>query len=70
VIGSLPEGLAAFCNLQIAIQKLLVEAYREKSKRLLLQALLLDPVVDSAPRAEQLLDYMLTLQKDYLPEFH
>ena len=68
-VGSLPEALAAFCRTQISVQLLLIEAYRQRSKRLLLQTLLLDPVVDSVERAERMLDYMLELQKDYLPSF-
>jgi len=68
-VGPLPEGLAALCRTQISIQLLLLEAYRKRSKKLLLQALLLDPIVDSVRRAEQMLDYMLELQKDYLPQF-
>jgi alpha-galactosidase len=68
-VGPLPEALAAFCRTQISIQILLIEAYRQHSKKLLLQALLLDPVVDSLRRAEDMLDYMLELQKDYLPSF-
>ena len=68
-VGLLPEALAAFCRTQVSIQILLIEAYRQHSKKLLLQALLLDPVVDGFERAEQLLDYMLELQKDYLPSF-
>jgi len=35
----------------------------------LLQALLVDPVVDSVAAAERLLNEMLVLQRDYLPEF-
>jgi len=69
-LGNLPEGFAAQIRLQHSIQKLLVEAYRQKSKKLLLQALLLDPVVDSAINAQKFLDYMLELQSDYLPELH
>ncbi|MFB3882625.1 MAG: alpha-glucosidase/alpha-galactosidase [Armatimonadota bacterium] len=68
-IGPIPEGLAAFCRTQCSIQKLLVQAYRERSKNLLLQTLLLDPVVDSVGNAERLMEDMLKLQKDYLPEF-
>lgn len=63
------ESLAAMCRTQISIQKLLVEAYRTKKKNYLLQALLLDPVVNSVSRAEKLLDDMLELQADYLPDF-
>jgi len=68
-IGPLPDALAAFCSRQAVIQKLLSEAYMKHSKNLLLQCLLLDPVVDSVSRAEQMLDYMLDLQRDFLPDF-
>ena len=66
--GDLPEALAAMVNTQVSIQKLLVEAYRRKSRNLLLQALLLDPVVDSVRRAERLIDDMFELQSDFLPK--
>jgi len=68
-IGPLPEAIAAFTRIQVSIQKLLVEAYSNKSKNLLLQALLLDPIVDSCSRAEKLLNDMLKLQSTFLPEF-
>jgi len=68
-IGSLPEPLAAFSRTQISIQKLIIEAYKQRSRRLLLQALLLDPLVDSYERAEKLLDKMLEIQSEYLPKF-
>ena len=68
-VGPIPEALAAFTRTQISIQLLLVEAYKKRSKNLLLQALLLDPVVDSCERAEKMLDYMLELQSEFLPEF-
>ena len=68
-IGPLPEGIAAFCRTQVSIQKLLVEAYRTRSRKVLLQALLVDPVVDSVGKAEAMLDEMLELQREYLPEF-
>jgi len=68
-VGPIPEPLAAFSRTQLSIQKLLIEAYRARSRRLLLQALLLDPVVDSVRRAEELLDAMLDLQREYLGEW-
>jgi alpha-galactosidase/6-phospho-beta-glucosidase family protein len=40
------------------------------SRRLLLQALLLDPVVNSITEAEKLLEDMLALQEDYFPVFN
>jgi alpha-galactosidase len=67
-VGPLPEGIAALCRQQVAIQNLLVEAYAERSKRALRQALLLEPTVDSPHRAEQMMEEMLARQADYLPE--
>jgi len=68
-VGPLPEALAALCRTQVSIQLLLLEAYRKRSSKLLLQALLLDPCVDSLRRAEAMLHHMLELQKEYLPKF-
>ena len=72
IVGVGPAGLsaaiAAICRHQGSIQSLLVEAYRQLSKKLLLQALIIDPIVDSADRAEQMMEDMLRLQADYLPE--
>ena len=68
-VGSLSEGFAAQIRLQHSIQSLLVEAYKQRSKKLLLQALLLDPVYISPFKAEQMLDYMLAIQSHYLPNF-
>ena len=48
--------------------KLLVEAYHERSKKLLLQALMIDPIVDSYPRAREMMEMMLKVEADALPE--
>ena len=66
-VGPLPLAIAEFCRRQTAIQEILVEAYRTGSRKLLLQALLLDPIVDSVAKAEQLIDDMIRLQGDFLP---
>jgi len=68
-VGPLPEPFAAMIRTQCTIIALLTEGYRTRSRRLLLEALLLDPCVNSIQAAEQLLDEMLELQKDYLPTF-
>jgi len=68
-VGAIPEIFAVYSRTQYAIHELLTEAYRTSSKRLLLQALLLDPVVNNITSAEKMLDEMLDLQKDYLPSF-
>lgn len=64
---ALPEGIFAMVRLQGSIHKLLVEAYVEQSKAKLLQAILLDPIVDNHNRAVAMLDEFLELQKDALP---
>ncbi len=68
-VGEIPETLAAFIRTQYSIHALITEAYRSGSKKLLLQALLLDPNVNSISGAEKLLDQMLKLQEDFLPRF-
>jgi alpha-galactosidase len=68
-LAPIPEALLAFCRTQASIQQLVAEAYGQRSRNLLLQALLVDPVVNSVQNAEKMLDHMLELQKDYLPAF-
>lgn len=55
-------------RLQASIHHLLVEAFAERSIDKLLQAVLLDPTVDSYRNAVQMVDEMLELQRDILPE--
>lgn len=64
----LPEGIAAMLRLQGSIHKLLVEAFAERSKAKLLQALLLEPTVNSYRNAVVMLEEMLRLQQGILPE--
>ncbi len=68
-VGPVPETMAAFMRTQFSIHTLVTEAYRTREKRLLLQALLLDPCMPSIAVAEHVLDDLLALQGDYLPEF-
>ena len=67
IVGPVPEPMAAYMRTQFSIHELVTEAYRTSSRKLALQALLLDPCVNSIAAAEELLDVMLKLQKDYLP---
>jgi alpha-galactosidase len=67
-VGPLPEALVGICQLQISIMKLLVEAYRQRSKKILLQALMIDPAVDSYGRALEMMEMMLKVEADALPE--
>ena len=65
----LPEAIAALIRVQGSIHKLLIEAFAEKSKEKLLQAILLDPTVDSYRRAVAFMEEMLRVQQGILPEF-
>jgi alpha-galactosidase len=68
-IGTIPEPLAGFCRVQIAVQKATVQAYAHQSRALLLRALLLDPCITSINKARQMIDDMIKIQQKYLPEF-
>lgn len=66
-LGEMPKGLAGLMRNQASVQDLVVEAALKKDKDIALQALLVDPVVDSLSQAEMILDEMVKLQKEYLP---
>ena len=68
-MAPLPEALAALMRTQTSIQQLLVEAFAERSRKKLLQTLLLDPAVDSYKQAVEMMDEMITLQQELLPRF-
>jgi alpha-galactosidase len=68
-VGSLPEPIAAMCRTQIAVIDRLVEAGVRGDRNAALQALLLDPVVNAISQAEDILEEMLEVHKDYLPQF-
>ncbi|TMM57139.1 alpha-galactosidase [Maribacter algarum] len=63
----IPEGIAATIRLHASIHQLLVEAYNEQSKDKLLQAILIEPTVNSYRNAVDMCNEMLTLQKEVLP---
>jgi alpha-galactosidase len=65
-LGMLPRGVAGLLNNQVATVDLTAEAAITGSRDIALQALLVDPLVDSVSRAEALLDTMLELQSSYL----
>lgn len=64
----LPEAIAATIRLHGSIHKLLVDAYANRSRDTLLQALLLDPTVTDYRRAVEMMNTMIELQKERLPE--
>jgi alpha-galactosidase len=67
-VGSLPEPFAELIRRQCTICELVTEGYRTRTRKPLLQALLLDPCVNSSVEAGRLLDEMLLLQREYLPQ--
>lgn len=67
-IGELPEAIAGLCRVQCSIQNLIVEAYDKRSKRALLQALAIDPTVNDIDAAKAMMEHMLRIEADYLPE--
>ena len=67
-VDALPTAVTAMINQQGAIHRLVIEAYTEKSRNKLLQAMLLDPTISNYNNAVQLIDEMCERQKEILPE--
>lgn len=67
-VEALPVAVTAMINQQGAIHQLLIDAYTEKSKNKLLQAMLLDPTISNYNNAVALIDEMCERQKEILPE--
>jgi alpha-galactosidase len=61
-----PRAFAGLLMNQVAVNDLTTEAVLTGSKEVVMQALLVDPVVNSVRAAEEMLDTMLVLQKPYL----
>jgi len=68
-VGALAGPVASMVQREIEIQKLAVEAAMTGSRELALQALLIDPCVQSVPAAEAFLDEMLEAHREHLPAF-
>lgn len=65
-IGEYPKGLAALLSNQASVQDLVVEAVIKKSKEIAFQALLLDPTIGDATKAEEMFDEMFKINKDVI----
>lgn len=65
-IPSYPKAFAGLLMNQVAVNDLTTEAVLTRSKEVVLQALLVDPVVNSVRAAEEMLDTVLMLQEPYL----
>ena len=65
-LGPLPDPIAKLLNTQVSVQQLAVEAAVHASKEIALQALLIDPVVNSASAAVKLLDELWDVNRCYI----
>ncbi|MFX1390910.1 MAG: alpha-glucosidase [Promethearchaeota archaeon] len=65
-LGNYPKGLAGLLRIQASVQDLVVEAILKKSKEIAFQALLLDPTVNNASKAEEMFEEMIKINKDYI----
>lgn len=65
-LGPLPDAIAKVLSMQASVQQLAVEAAVHASKELALQALLVDPVVNSTTAAIALLDELWEINKPYI----
>lgn len=65
-LGPLPDPIAKLLNTQVSVQQLAVEAAVRGSKEIALQALLIDPVVNSASAAVKLLDELWDVNRPYI----
>ncbi|MGJ9382260.1 alpha-glucosidase/alpha-galactosidase [Salipaludibacillus sp. CF4.18] len=72
VVGELPMGPAAVCNVSVSVQRLAVEAAVHGDDMLLRQAFMMDPLVGAVcnpPEIWQMVDEMLVSQQQWLPQF-
>ena len=65
-LGPLPDPVAKLLAMQISVQELAVEAAVRASKEIALQALLIDPVINSAAAAAHLLDELWEVNRPYI----
>ena len=72
LVGDLPLGCAAVCDVSINVQRLAVEAAVHGDDTLLRQALMMDPLtgaVCNPPEIWQLADEMLVAEAEWLPQY-
>lgn len=65
-LGPLPDPIAKLLATQVNVQQLAVEAAMHASKEMALQALLIDPVINSASAAVELLDELWDANRPYI----
>ena len=69
-MGNIPQFQKGMIEQQVSVEKLVVQAYIEKSYQKLWQALTLSSTVPSATVAKEILDDLVEANKEYWPELH
>jgi alpha-galactosidase len=72
LVGDLPLGPAAVCNVSISVQRLAVEAAVHGDDKLLRQAFMMDPLVGAVCNPKeiwQMVDEMLVAGSQWLPQY-
>ncbi|MGN7942063.1 alpha-glucosidase/alpha-galactosidase [Virgibacillus sp. 6R] len=72
VVGDLPLGCAAVCNVSISVQRLAVEAAVTGDDNLLRQAMMMDPLVGAVCNPKeiwQMVDELLVGLEEWLPQY-
>ncbi|HEO8418264.1 6-phospho-beta-glucosidase [Mycobacteroides abscessus subsp. abscessus] len=70
VQGTIPRFQKGLMEQQVAVEKLVVEAWEEHSYQKLWQAITLSRTVPNAKVAKQILDDLIEVNKEYWPELH
>jgi alpha-galactosidase len=65
-VGAIPQAAASLMSLQVGAQQMAVEAAVHGDKKLALQALLVDPVINSTDAAVKILDELWEINRPYI----
>ncbi|MFX1587195.1 MAG: hypothetical protein ACFFC1_03485 [Promethearchaeota archaeon] len=68
-LGNIPKNIAAILRIEASIQDLCVEAILQESKQLAIDCIAIDVNCGSFEMAEAILNEMMEVQKNYLPNF-
>ena len=69
-VGDIPHFQKGLMSQQVAVEKLVVDAWEQRSYHKLWQAITLSKTVPSASVAKAILDDLIAANKDYWPELH
>ena len=67
--GDLPDAVLPMTEMLARSRKLAVDAALSGDRDTLLYSLMADPLVDSLPQAQPMMDEMLAAQAQWLPQF-